>query len=736
MKTLKSLMKLPMAAALSFAASFWACSGDDPSQTVGVWEDEPVIAFEDDSSSSEELNSSSSLDNPESSETLDESSSSESPKSSETIDGSSSSKADGIHFPIRNGCVSDFDMHEVVSFVEAVPSGAPKKPLAKAVKFAPAATAETKSFAATLQENEKYGVLTAFTQKRVEVLEEQGLAHDSAWNRAIEELFAELGIDSLQADRNMPAYYLEYALFYLYGDGGNQLDANLVEDLADGKLESKNYCTVDMAYGELKDIAYDFMPIGCAYSEREIDDPTAIVQNIWRKCAGVPYCGKAKLGSFNKDSSLVCKEFVDYFKDVYTNWEVASPLDVETAGIPCDNNGKYIVSRENSSRSYVCDVEKGWDSTTTLKVEMADVPCETHGALFKSEMDPGAVYICRDSVKVVIHRWDSKYVLNAWDVAKPFEAEVVDVPCDKNGEIVKSTVAPDSSHICKDGVWGTATRMERETYENPCDEEGKRVESRELSGMYYVCHEGAWHEFNDVLCEDGSHYSTASEKDAKYKTNYACKDGKWYSNKNNPWEIPYELYFNPDIEYGSFTDPRDGRVYRTIEYRGVTWMAENLKYSGAPDAPVVDKSFCKSDDCENSGYYYTLEAAASVCPDGWELPTRVETEDLEHFDATEGVILIDRIIRSSGGYAALFSKLMSLGVGYEGTDVVGLSFTKTGVFNDDAYVNYDYQYLWFYASKALNDIELARITVYEVFTGNQFTSVLEDVKAPVRCIKK
>jgi len=32
-------------------------------------------------------------------------------------------------------------------------------------------------------------------------------------------------------------------------------------------------------------------------------------------------------------------------------------------------------------------------------------------------------------------------------------------------------------------------------------------------------------------------------------------------------------------KYGSFTDPRDGNTYRTVELAGQIWMAENIRYA-------------------------------------------------------------------------------------------------------------------------------------------------------------
>jgi len=369
MKMLKTLNSLPIVASFLAIAFFDACSETENPQDAGVWEDEPAIAINESSSSSE--NSSSSLLEIKSSSSVVEESS-----SSVKVESSSSYKV-GIHFPEHNGCGIAPKVY--TDPLETMPT-------AKAAKIK-AGSAKEPSYAAIMMKDEKYGVLSAFVEKRLEILEKQGVAHDSAWIQAAEELLQELGLDSLLADRQMPVYYMEYTLFYLYRSGSDQLKAYLVDDFADGKLEPKNYCFSNKPYDTFDQVAFNFMPIGCVYDEHEILDPEAIIKNIWRKCSGMPYCSDALVGKFNKDSSLICKSTKYYDSTINTNWEIASPLDVETSGNPCDADGKFIVSRKNPDRSYICTADSGWDSTTTVKIEMKQIPCDTVGALFKSKIE-------------------------------------------------------------------------------------------------------------------------------------------------------------------------------------------------------------------------------------------------------------------------------------------------------------------------------------------------------------
>lgn len=77
----------------------------------------------------------------------------------------------------------------------------------------------------------------------------------------------------------------------------------------------------------------------------------------------------------------------------------------------------------------------------------------------------------------------------------------------------------------------------------------------------------------------------------------------------------------------SFTDPRDGQVYKVVQIGNVTWFAQNLNYE-------VDGSACPEGDsrnCEKYGRLYTWEAAQSICPEGWLLPDSLDFAKLvEH----------------------------------------------------------------------------------------------------------
>lgn len=97
---------------------------------------------------------------------------------------------------------------------------------------------------------------------------------------------------------------------------------------------------------------------------------------------------------------------------------------------------------------------------------------------------------------------------------------------------------------------------------------------------------------------------------------------------------------------GTFTDPRDGKIYKTVKIGSQTWMAENLAYlpqinaskDGSDNEPryyvygFLDSDIAlakKSPNFIKYGVLYNWHAAMLSCPKGWHLPTDEEWKQLE-----------------------------------------------------------------------------------------------------------
>ena len=170
-------------------------------------------------------------------------------------------------------------------------------------------------------------------------------------------------------------------------------------------------------------------------------------------------------------------------------------------------------------------------------------------------------------------------------------------------------------YICKSGSWNVATVLEYDTYGKSCLTDGSIVAGEVETSNKYVCDANSFRVANEqeISLDKGCVSYTENEEVIKQISDtqdsiYTCKSSLWVGFVGN------------HIVYGTLTDPRDGKTYKTVVIGTQTWMAENLNYE-------ISNSWCyenKEENCEKYGRLYTWAAAMSAVPNGWHLPTNEE----------------------------------------------------------------------------------------------------------------
>ena len=280
-----------------------------------------------------------------------------------------------------------------------------------------------------------------------------------------------------------------------------------------------------------------------------------------------------------------------------------------------------------------------------------------------------------DAKKYVKNFWYSNYGLGACN-----EDRVGEVVATANEH--SATYGTQMRFICKkDGLWHGANDLEKDTYGEKCTEIGQIIKGK--------------------VVETNKYYCAASG---------------WVSLFGWSWEVPKEMHLNPEISYGTLTDSRDGKTYKTVTIGKLTWMAENLNYSDSVATPSLKgKSWCYGNvaaNCDVTGRLYTWAAAIDsvklandtvnpqtcgyghvcyptmcgkemgcsqplmlqgVCPDGWHLPRRDEWDMLmKEAGGTNGLDLISQTGWYCDGNNALGLSVIPSGLG-GGNSFVGVS---------------------------------------------------------------
>ena len=243
------------------------------------------------------------------------------------------------------------------------------------------------------------------------------------------------------------------------------------------------------------------------------------------------------------------------------------------------------------------------------------------------------------------------------------------------------------------------------------------------------------------ICGKSNFGEIKSKNPAEYQagdTTYYCSIAGWIDATHWSWDVPKEARLNPNIDYGTMTDGRDGQTYKTVKIGTQIWMAENLNY----DYKINGESYgnwCYGDTaryCAVAGHLYTWAAmmdtastgcgfevectvsagrVRGVCPNGWHLPNTAEWNAL--FDAVGGKRTAGKALKATSGW----------GENGNGTDAFGFSAFPSGYRDRDGNFSHtgDYAYFWSSAEDGTGSaytMELAMYSVEAYYEGRCFST--------------
>ena len=241
--------------------------------------------------------------------------------------------------------------------------------------------------------------------------------------------------------------------------------------------------------------------------------------------------------------------------------------------------------------------------------------------------------------------------------------------------------------------------------------------------IYYVCR----HEVDEADGFDGCFWEKAREidfikRDKKCDSedvgriipgidtvtnNYYCTTEGWVDFMRWSFGIPKEFHFNPDINYGSLKDERDGKTYKTVKIGDQVWMAENLNYAGGGIGHCYEDV---PEYCEAGGRLYKWDVAREVCPEGWHLPSKAEFDTLLSFVKLE-------YEEEQCGFADMFRATSGWGYYHtpstQGCDMVGFSAVPAGGKHIESYRAPEYNHAG-YTAYFLTSTEYDEYSVYVV----------------------
>ena len=174
---------------------------------------------------------------------------------------------------------------------------------------------------------------------------------------------------------------------------------------------------------------------------------------------------------------------------------------------------------------------------------------------------------------------------------------------------------------------------------------------------------------------------------------------------------------------GTYTDSRDGNVYKTVTIGSQTWMAENVAHKTENGCWAYNND---QDNVKTYGYLYNWDSAKKACPPGWHLSSKDEWSALSAY---------------LGGEFVAAGKLKEAGTNHwqkpvsEPTNETGFTALPGG-FRNEKTEFYDLGYMCFYWCSSEENTEKAHhILIYSHTTHVTISYIEKNYGFSVRCVK-
>ena len=206
--------------------------------------------------------------------------------------------------------------------------------------------------------------------------------------------------------------------------------------------------------------------------------------------------------------------------------------------------------------------------------------------------------------------------------------------------------------------------------------------------------------------------SSSSEQNASTSSDAAqSSSGDVHASSSEASKAPAE------ITYGTLTDDRDGKTYKTVVIGKQTWMAENLNFE-------TRFSYCYENNDENCAKYgrlYKWEFAMEACPAGWGVPSLEEFQAL--VAAVGGLPMAGKVLKSTEGWKD----------GGNGSDEYGFAALPAGYMQEDSTFHNEGEYAQFWSTSGTT--KMYQLEFFFDRDSSYLFGIYREYGLSVRCLK-